>query len=66
MISIQAAIWLFITILFWGWMMVYIFTSYSGGLWSSGKVKGEMGMMGVLALILWAAFTLIWGGIFWW
>ncbi len=41
-------------------------TSYSGGMFSSGKNKYSIGAYGILAIILEIIFTLIWGGFFWW
>lgn len=65
-LTIEALIYLCISVGFIVWLLYDLFDSYSGGLFSSAKVKGELSVSGAVAIILWIVVTAIWGGAFWW
>lgn len=65
-IKVHIAIYALITLALLVWFLVDLFSIHHGGEFFSGKRKGEMGLLNAFIIIVWFAFTLIWGGIFWW
>ena len=47
-------------------LIVNYFSIISGGSWTSGKKRFDINLLGLASLIGLIAWTLIWGGIFWW
>jgi len=65
-IKINVAIYAVIALALLVWFLVDLFSVHHGSQFSSGKKSGEMGFTGAVIIIIWFAFTLIWGGFYWW
>jgi hypothetical protein len=65
-IKINLAVYFAITLLFAVWFLSDFFKSWNGGNFTPGKATWEVGFSGILSIVLWVIFSLIWGGIFWW
>ena len=46
--------------------LVVHLTLESGGMWWSGKKKGELGFWGLVLTVCYVVILLIYGGVFWW
>jgi hypothetical protein len=66
MITIDVFVYTLCAVGFFVGILYDLFDSYPGGLVSSGKVKGELSLRGVVILVCWIVFTVMWGGVFWW
>ncbi len=62
-ISLELVIYVIVSILLLLWLIRNLNCEEYGFF---TKKKGEIGVGGFVAIMLWIFYTLIWGGIFWW
>lgn len=63
-VSLEIVIYVIISILCVIWIVANYLREDYGDYFS--KRKYEFGLSGLVAIVTWIVYTLIWGGIFWW